>query len=106
MTAAINDYGLDIEPGWPTEQLQAFIELANQACNALASREGFTAAEIAAWPPVLDKWGIEIRGEDVVYTAPIVELGRAIIALVQGSLPPPPEGKDWYYGHPGGRVAL
>jgi hypothetical protein len=41
-----------------------------------------------------------------VHTAPIVELGRAIIELVSGELPEEPDGKFWFYGTPDGRQTL
>ena len=41
-----------------------------------------------------------------VLTAPIIELGRAIIALMSGNLPRPPKGETWFYGTPTGRSTI
>ncbi|HKV95735.1 MAG TPA: hypothetical protein VJW20_24550 [Candidatus Angelobacter sp.] len=49
---------------------------------------------------ILDDIRIFTRGATEVFTAPIVELGRAIIALVRGELPEAPKGQILLYGAP------
>jgi hypothetical protein len=46
------------------------------------------------------------RSNKEILTAPIIELGHAIIALVSGSLPRPPKGVAWFYGTPSGRSTI
>jgi hypothetical protein len=103
--ACVPDYGLTLDANWSTEQRQAFLALAEEACTRLAERESIPAEEIVSWP-ILDDIRIFTRGAMEVYTAPIVELGRAIIALVRGELPEAPEGQIWLYGAPGGRLTI
>jgi hypothetical protein len=41
-----------------------------------------------------------------VFTAPAIELGRAIIALLFGELPEAPKGEVWIFGTPMGRSTI
>jgi hypothetical protein len=103
--ACIPDYGLTLDASWSSEQRQTFCVLAEDACARLEARESIPAEEIVSWP-ILDDLRIFTRGADEVFTAPIVELGRAIIALVSGQLPEAPEGQIWLYGAPEGRMTI
>ena len=103
--AVITEFGLTLEEEWSSSQRQTFIELAERACEKLAMRESIPTEEIVNWP-LGDNLRIDLRGPDEVSTAPVVELGRAIIAIVSGNLPPSPEGGAWYYGLPGGRTSM
>jgi hypothetical protein len=60
---------------------------------------------MVAWP-LLDDLRIFPRGATEVFTAPVVELGKAIIALVRRELPEAPYGKTWFYGTPDGRRTI
>ena len=103
--ACVSDYGLTLDADWSAEQRQAFIALAEDSCSSLAKRDSIPAEEIAAWP-LLDDLRIFPRGATEVATAPVVELGRAIIALVSGNLPEAPHGTAWLYGTPEGRRTI
>jgi hypothetical protein len=103
--AAITEYGLTLEDKWSSAQRQAFIELAEAACKKLATRESIPAEEIVRWP-LADELRIFPRGAKEVRTAPVIELGRAIIALVSGNLPQSPDGEAWFYGTPTGRSTI
>jgi hypothetical protein len=103
--AAIPDIGLTLGAGWSAEQWQTFVALAEDACARLANRVSIPAEEIIAWP-ILDDVRIFPRGASEVDTAPVVELGRAIIALLSGELPDAPSGKSWLYGTETGREAI
>ena len=103
--ACVPDYGLTLEANWSPAQRQTFLALAEEACARLAARESIPDEEIVSWP-ILDDIRIFTRGATEVFTAPIVELGRAIIALVSGQLQEAPEGQIWLYGAPGGRMTI
>ena len=103
--AYIGDIGLTLDEDWTPEQRQAFIALAEEACATIRKRASIPAEEMVAWH-VLDDEGIFPRGAMEVLTAPIVELGGAVIALVSGRLPEAPNGKVWLYGTPSGRQEL
>ena len=103
--ACISDYGLTLDEGWSAAQQRTFIALAEEACERLASRESIPEKEIVAWP-LLDDLHIFTRGATEVSTGPIVELGRAVIALISGTLPEPPPGTNWLYGTDEGRRTL
>jgi hypothetical protein len=103
--ACIPDFGLTLDPSWSPAQLQTFIALAEEASAKLAKRALIPAEEIAGWR-VLDDLRTYTRGANEVLTAPVIELGRAIIALVSGELPEAPNGTAWCYGTPEGRQTI
>ena len=87
--------------GWSAAQKRDFIVLAEDASARLAKRASIPAEEITGWH-LLDDLRIFPRGATEMLTAPVVELGRAIIELVSGELPGAPVGKFWFYGIPTG----
>lgn len=103
--AAITEFGLTLEEEWSSAQREIFIEVAEAACKKLETRESIPAKEIAGWP-LTDDLRIFPRSATDVQTAPIIELGRAIVALVSGSLPRSPKGEAWFYGTPAGRSTI
>jgi len=105
VSACISEYGLTLDANWSAEQRKTFVTLAEEACTRLAARESIPADEITAWP-MLDGLRIFPRGATEVLTAPVIELGRAIIALLFGELPEAPQGETWLYGTPTGRCTL
>jgi hypothetical protein len=103
--AAVTEFGLTLEENWSASQRLTFIELAERVCQTLATRESIPAEEIAAWPLVNDLH-IFPRTKGEVLTAPVIELGHAIIAIVHGNLPRSPRNKAWFYGTPSGRSTI
>jgi hypothetical protein len=103
--AVISDFGLDINPDWSSTHIATFIALVEQACSTLAGRTSISADEITAWP-ILDDLHIFTRDATEVATGPIIELGRAIIALIYGALPKAEPGKAWFYGTAEGRDTI
>lgn len=103
--AVISDFGFTLDECWSSEERKTFTVLADEACVALASRHSIASEEIVSWSFV-DDLRIHPRGAEEVRTAPVVELGRAIIALISGELSEAPEGKIWLYGTPTGRDTL
>lgn len=87
------------------EQRTALLGWIDEACTRLTSRGGVTAAEALEWD-VLDGETVDLRGAEHVAAEPLVELGRAMAELVDGTLPPAPEGCHWYYGQPSGRSVV
>jgi hypothetical protein len=98
-------YGLHIEESWSAEQLALFKQLVLEACELLETREMISSAEIEAWP-MIDDLRIFARGAKQVATAPVVEFGRAVVSLLDGSLPAPPTGTWWCFGVPEGRTTI
>lgn len=84
--ACISDFGLTLDKDWSVAQRQEIVALAEVANATLATRESISAEEIARWR-LLDDLRIFPRGAKQLLTAPIIELGDAIIALVSGRLP-------------------
>jgi mannose-6-phosphate isomerase-like protein (cupin superfamily) len=100
--AVISDFGLPIPDVWSDHQRDV---TSRTVCQRLAARGTVTAEEAEAWA-ILDGTGVWTRGEPTVDVAPLVALGEALIALLEGTLPPPPEGTSWIYGSPGGRLLV
>jgi hypothetical protein len=99
--AVVSDLGFVIDMNWPTDGVDLLITLIAEANRRLAARGTITAVEVATWN-VLDGDTIDLRGAQVVDLAPVVELGQAMIQLVQGTLPPAPGGTWWLYGFAAG----
>ncbi len=99
------DLSIWIDEDWSAKQTAIFASLVEAACTRLEARPTISSAEIVSWEFV-DDGRICPRGATEVETGQVVELGRAILALIDGSLAEPPEGKNWYYGFPGGLVCL
>ncbi len=93
---------IDDDDSWSAQQTAIFVDLVDEACTRLEARETIPGLEVENWT-FPDDLHLETRGESEVKTAPIVELGRAIIALVNGTLPESPLLTLWYYGFPEGR---
>lgn len=82
-----------------------FIDFTEQACAKLTTRELIPEKEIASWPSFGEEH-LFPRGAKEVRAAPIIELGHAIIALLRGELPEPPERHWWFYGTPDRRSTI
>jgi hypothetical protein len=103
--AVISDFAVRFDEDWSAEQRKTFIALAEEACAALAARDSISAEEIVTWPFV-DDLRIHPRGAKEVLTAPVVELGRAVIALIRYELPEAPKGEAWIFGTEAGRSTI
>jgi hypothetical protein len=98
-------FALAVEESWSPEQREFIINLADDACRQLGKRDSIETEEAQSWN-VLDGQGVFTRGAERVETAPVIELGRAIIALAQGTLEKPPTNTRWFYGCPEGRLTI
>jgi hypothetical protein len=103
--AVVPDFGVTLDGRWSAEHRKTFIALAEEVCTALAATDSIPAREIASWTFV-DELRIHPRGAEEVLTAPVIELGRAIIALLCGELPEAPKGEAWFFGTPSGRSTI
>ena len=95
--AVVSDCGLFLDDNWSADQVLSVKELATAACEALSRQREISAQEMSSWP-LLDGEGVFPRGLASVTTESAVRLGRAIIQLVDGSLPEPPRGTWWFFG--------
>ena len=94
---AYTDLALFFEGEWSADQVGEVRGLFAAACDAIAAREEIPAAEVESWPAV-DGLTLFARGLPAVPTKPVVNLGRAIIQLFDGTLPDPPPGTWWFFG--------
>jgi hypothetical protein len=62
---------LTLDEEWSSAHRQIFINLAEQACKKLATRESIPAEEIVVWP-LMDQLRIFSRGAKEVLTAPVI----------------------------------
>ena len=105
VVACVNSYGLAIGEDWSAPQIATFVKLAREACVRIGRRESFSATEMAEWS-ILEGEGVFARGAGEVQSGPIVELGEAIVSLIEGELPAAPVGTRWFYGTPSGRCTI
>jgi hypothetical protein len=96
--APIYDFGVSLEESWSPLQRQNIINFAEEACARLATRELISTEEIASWTFTGDE-RVFHRGLEEVRTAPVIERGQAIIALLRGELREPPRGEAWFFTH-------
>lgn len=94
--AAVPDCGLDFDRAWMPEGLEVVIGLIRRACETLALRESIPAAEVESWM-IIDDLEVSCRGDDPIPTKPIIMLGQAISALIDGTLPSAPPDTAWFY---------
>lgn len=95
--AVVPDLLLDLDFGLDEAQLDAFLTLLNDAKGRLLRRKIVTAGEAAEWR-VLEDHKVLWRGADKVATAPIAELGEAMIQLIRGTIQVAPSGTWWCFG--------
>lgn len=100
-SAVVTDFGLVIDESWHGERVDLLATLVAKANQQLRDQATISEAEVAHWN-VLDGDTVTWRGSPIVDTAPVVDLGMAIIQLIDGTLPYPPPGTWWYYGVDGG----
>ena len=97
----ISAVGLKFDEHGSAEQRKTVIALMGQACTALGTRRSIPVDEIVSWP-FADDVRIFPRAAKEVLTAPVIELGCAMIALLSGQLAEAPKGKAWFFGVPDG----
>jgi hypothetical protein len=95
--AFVSDRDLFVDDNWSAEQVQSVRELATAACDLLSNRSEISAEEMSSWPR-LDANGVFPRGLPSVAAESAIRLGRAIIQLLDGSLPQAPSETWWYFG--------
>jgi len=88
---------LFLDENWSVEQIQLVGELATAACELLSKRREISAEEMLSWS-LLDGEGVFPRGCLHVTAESAIRLGRAIIQILEGSLPEAPRGTWWFFG--------
>ena len=98
--APVIDIGFSLERSWTTLQRQNVVTFVEEACARLATRDSIPIEEIVNWP---SPRGLRLfhRGRKEVRTTPVIELGRAIIALLRDELPKAPMGEAWFFTEKG-----
>jgi len=105
VAACVADIAPTLDENWAPVQRHTIADLAKEACLKLEKRASIPAAEIVGCH-LADDLSLYVRNETEVFTAPVIELGRAIIALILGELPEAPVGYAWLYGAPTGRDVI
>jgi hypothetical protein len=95
--AICGDCGLILDENWSAEQVRSVRELATAACALLSQRREISAEEMSSWS-LLDGEGVFPRGYASITTESAMRLGRAIIQILDGSLPDAPRGTWWFFG--------
>jgi len=92
----ILDIGFRLLKSWTPEQRQNVITFVDEACARLATRDAIPIGEIVSWPFPGDS-RLPHRGLKQVRTASVIELGRAITALLRDELPKARKGEAWFF---------
>jgi hypothetical protein len=106
MQVVVTECGFTIDERWSVEERTAFITMTEQACAAMEAREFIPVTEIVSWPFVDNLRMFPRTDANELRSAPVVELGRAIAALLMGQLPDPPRSEAWFFGTPEGRSTI
>ncbi len=95
--AVISDCGFFLDEGWTAAQIRTVEDVAAEACATLSKRAEIPAEEVISWE-MLDDLRVFPRGLPFVTAASASRLGRAVIHLLNGSLPESPPGTWWFFG--------
>lgn len=96
VSAAISDLSHYTDDQWSQSQIDTVIEICRIATASIRSRGDIPAAEVESWP-ILDDQRIFARGHDPIPCEPVGRLGDAFVALLQNTLPAPPERHWWFF---------
>jgi hypothetical protein len=96
VNAVFSCFGLFLDDSWSPEQIATFTSIATEACEALSLRQQIPAEEIESWEMV-DGERCFARGLPAISTASAIRLGRAVIELVNGTLPQTGPGTWWFF---------
>jgi hypothetical protein len=91
-----SNYGLEFHNDWSADQIQVVRELLLSTCDVLSASGDVSAAEMSSWN-ALDGTGVFPRGLESISTTSVIQLGHAIIQLLDGTLPEPPAGNWWFF---------
>ena len=95
VNAVISDSGFHLDDDWSESQIDTVIDLCCKAVAAIRDYGDIPASEAQSWP-ILDDRRMFVRGHDPVPCEPVARLGDAIIALLQNTLPEPPD-RHWRF---------
>ena len=98
------DYRLDLS-GWSDRDPGILRRLLEVSIVALEEKGSISSDEASAWD-ILDGEGVFLRGASEFPVKPVIELARAMIALLDGALDPSPMGMWWFYGLERGRDTI
>ncbi len=96
VTAVIPDLSHYAEDDWSQPQIESVTELCKRAVSSIRSHGDILAQEIESWPFV-DNYRIFTRRHNPVPCEPVARLGEAFIALLDNSLPKPPDRHWWFF---------
>jgi hypothetical protein len=105
VSAIVGELGISLGNDASDEQRSVLKDLIHQTCFRLSSIDGFSAEELHSWK-ILNGEGVHSRGAPFVATQPVIELGQAILMLLDEKLPKAPDGYWWFYGLPSGRSTI
>ncbi|MGI9457501.1 MAG: hypothetical protein ACR2NU_13135 [Aeoliella sp.] len=94
--AVVPNMGFYLDDDWSQSQIDTVIELCRVSADVLRKGGDIAAIDIASWP-ILEDFRIFPRGHDPVPVEPVARFGDAVVALVQGNLPEPPDRHWWFF---------
>lgn len=105
--ACVRDLGITLDSSWSDDEVERVTEVISKASAWLIAKGSLEASELNNWI-VIDGMHPDAGGTFIqpLPSAPVVEVADALAELLEGTLPPDPEGGWWFVGTGGGRVML
>ncbi len=91
------DLGVTLDKAWSGDQVRIVVSLLEEACKLLEKRSEIPAAEAEKWEGAPGE-RFFARRMPVIRTRPVINLGNAIVAMLERRLPAPPAGTLWWFG--------
>jgi len=95
-SAVVSDFDFYLDGDWSPSQVDLVVDLCRIATETIRAGGDLTAADVESCP-VLDTQHIFTRGHDPIPAEPVARFGDAVIALLRGTLPRPPENRWWFF---------
>lgn len=96
VNAITSDFGLYLDDDWSGSEVDTVIDLCGKAIAAIREYGDIPSAEAQSWA-ILDDQRIFVRGHDPVPCEPVARFGGAVTALLQNTLPEPPDRHWWFF---------
>lgn len=105
--ACVRDLGITLDAAWSDEEVRQVIVLVGEASSWLRAEGSLGAPALNGW--IVTDGMHPDAGRTFTEPLPVagvVEVADAVTELLQGTLPPDPEGGWWFVGTGGGRLVL
>jgi hypothetical protein len=96
LNAIISEFGLYLDNNWSPSQIDTITDMCRQVSDELLKLGSIPASELEECR-ILDELGISAGNVDPIPCEPVVRFVGAVMALLNNTLPPAPDGYWWLY---------